>query len=72
MTFQRCKHDYVININKWYINDSESYTHSWSIQFITQKSWNHSWKRKFFKHWKDATYVESVMSLHKMNHISVF
>ncbi len=58
MTLQRCKHNYIININKWCTDNSESYTHSWSIQFVTQKSWNHSWKRKSFRHWKDAAHVK--------------
>ncbi len=58
MTLQRCKHDYVININRQHTDDSESYIHLRSIQFITQRSWSHSWKRKSFRHWKDTTHVE--------------
>ncbi len=70
MTFQRCKHDYVININRWYTDDSESYTHSRSIQFVTQRSWSHSWKRKSFKHWKDAKYVERMHSCKRLQSAS--
>ncbi len=66
MTLQRCKHDYVININRWYTNDSESYTHSRSIQFIIQRSRSHSWKRKSFRHWKDVTHVERIRSCRKL------
>ncbi len=62
MTFQRCRHDYVTDINRWYTDNSESYTHSWSIQFVTQRSQSHSWKRKSFRHWKDITHVKRMHS----------
>ncbi len=70
MTLQKCKHDYVININRWYTDDSESYTHSRSIQFITQRLWSYSWKRKFFKHWKDVTHVERMRSCKRLQSAS--
>jgi len=72
MILQRCKHNYIININKWYTNDSESYTHSWSIQFVTQKSRSHSWKKKSFKHWKDITHVERMHSCKKLQSASSY
>jgi len=62
MILQRCKHDYVTDINRQHTDDSESYTHLQSIQFITQKSWSHSWKRKSFRHQKDVTHVERMRS----------
>ncbi len=70
MTLQRCKHDYITNINKWYTDNSEIYTHSRSIQFVTQKSWSHSWKRKSFKHQKDATNVERMHSCRRLQSAS--
>ncbi len=70
MTLQRCKHNYVIDINKWYTDDSESYTYSRSIQFIIQRSWSYSWKRKFFKHWKDVTHVERMHSCRRLQSVS--
>ncbi len=71
MTLQRCKHNYVININRWCTNDSESYTYSWSIQFVTQTSWNHSWKRKSFKHQKNAAHVERKHSCRRLQSASL-
>ncbi len=70
MTLQRCKHDYITNINRWHTDDSESYTHSRSIQFITQRSQSHSWKRKSFRHQKDATHVERMYSCRKLQSAS--
>ena len=71
MTLQKCKHNYIININKQCINDSESYTHSWSIQFITQRSQSYSWKRKSFRHRKDVTYVKRMHSCKKLQSASL-
>jgi len=70
MTLQRCKHNYIININRWYTNNSESYTHSRSIQFITQRSQSYSWKRKSFKYQKDVTHVERMRSCRKLQSAS--
>ncbi len=71
MILQRCKYNYVININKWCTDDSESYIHSWSIQFVTQRSWNHSWKRKSFRHWKDAAHVKRKHSCKRLQSASL-
>ncbi len=67
---QRCKHDYVININKQHTDDSESYTHSRSIQFVTQRLQSYSWKKKSFKHQKDVTHVERMHSCRKLQSAS--
>ncbi len=66
MILQRCKHDYVTDINRQHTDDSESYTHSRSIQFVTQKSRSYSWKRKSFRHWKDITYVKRMRSCKRL------
>ena len=70
MILYKCKHNYVTDINKQYTDDSESYIYSWSIQFVTQKSWSYSWKRKSFRHWKDATHVERMRSCRKLQFAS--
>ncbi len=70
MILQRCKHDYVTDINRWHTDDSESYTHLRSIQFVTQKSQSHSWKRKSFKHWKNVSYVERMHSCRRLQSAS--
>ncbi len=70
MTLQKCKHDYVININRWYTDDSENYTHSRSIQFVTQRLWSHSWKRKSFRYWKDITHVKRMRSCRRLQFAS--
>ncbi len=67
---QRCKHNYVTDINRWYTDDSESYTYSRSIQFITQRSQSNSWKRKSFRHWKDVTHVERMRSCRRLQSAS--
>ncbi len=51
-------------------DDSESYTHSRSIQFVTQRSWSHSWKRKSFRHQKDVTHVERMHSCKRLQSAS--
>ncbi len=70
MTLQRCKHNYITDINKWYTDDSESYKYSRNIQFITQRSWSHSWKRKSFIHRKDVTNVERIHSCKRLQSAS--
>ncbi len=70
MTLQKCRHDYIIDINKQYTDNSKSYTHSWSIQFIIQKSWSYSWKKKSFKHRKNITYVERMHSCRRLQFAS--
>ncbi len=70
MILQRCKHNYVTNINRWYTDDSESYIHSRSIQFITQKSRSHFWKRKSFKHQKNIIHVERMHSCRRFQSAS--
>ncbi len=72
MTLQRCRHDYVTDINRRYTDDSENYTHSWSIQFVTQRSRSHSWKRKSFRHRKDITHVKRMRSCKRLQSASSY
>ncbi len=58
MTLQRYKHNYAININKWCTDDSESYTHSWSIQFIIHEKENLSNIEKMLHMSKESILVK--------------
>ncbi len=71
MILQECKHNYAMNINKWYTDNTENHTCSQDIQFIIQKSQDYSWKRKSFKHWKSAAHVERMHSCRRLQSASL-
>jgi len=66
MALQECRHDHATNTSRRYTGDAGNHTRSRGIQFTTQRSRGHSWKRKSSRHRRSATHAGGMRSRRRL------